>query len=61
MLRLFNEYFLALVIIPALIVIFGDSKYFIKNNRKGEARKARFVGTFYIIVALVLYVANKLK
>lgn len=61
MLKLFNGYFLALVLIPALIVIYGDSKYFAKENRMKEAKKARFVGVLYIVTALVLYVANKLR
>lgn len=61
MLHLFNEYFLALVLMTAFIVVFGDRKYFIKNQRMGEARKAKFVGILYIVTALILYVANKLS
>jgi hypothetical protein len=61
MLELFNEYFLALVIITALVVIFKDGRQFYKEDRKGEARKAKLLGGAYIALALMLYVASKLR
>ncbi|NLZ47721.1 MAG: hypothetical protein GX895_02850 [Clostridiales bacterium] len=60
-LRLFNEYFLALVIILSLQVIFYDSKEFMKKNRVKKAKKARFIGGLYIGLALLLYLCNKLR
>ncbi|WP_139905710.1 CLC_0170 family protein [Clostridium thermarum] len=61
MLGLFNEYFLALVILTSLVVIFKDGRQFNKEDRKGEARKAKFLGSVLIVLALLLYIAGKLR
>lgn len=61
MLQLFNEYFVALILIASLIVIIGDRKYFIRQGRDKEAKKAKFIGMLYIGIALVLYISNKLR
>lgn len=61
MLELFNEYFLALVIITALVVIVVDYRQFYKEDRKEEAKKARFVSLVYIGLALILYISNRLS
>ncbi len=61
MLQLFNEYFVALILIDALVVIIGDRKYFIRQGRDKEAKKARLIGVLYIAISLVLYVSNKLR
>jgi hypothetical protein len=61
MLELFNEYFLALVVIIALVVIFLDSRQFNEEGRKEEAKKAKFLGKVYIALALILYISSKLR
>jgi membrane protein CcdC involved in cytochrome C biogenesis len=60
-LELFNEYFLALVIVTGLIVIFIDSRQFNIENRKMEAKRAKFIGYVYIGLAVILYISNKLR
>lgn len=61
MLELFNEYFLALVLITGLVVIVADSRQFYMEGRKSEAKRARFIGYVYIGLAVVLYISSKLR
>ena len=60
-LELFNEYFLALVVITALVVIVADSRQFYRQDRKTEAKRARFIGFVYIGLAVILYISSKLR
>lgn len=61
MLGIFNVYFLGLVFIVALISIFKDAVFFMKEGRKKEAKKAKYIGIIYMAIAFVMYISSKLS
>jgi hypothetical protein len=60
LIRLFNMYFLVLVVFQALIVLYIDGRSFTAGGKKEIGRKAVIVGRTMIILAVVLFISSKL-
>lgn len=58
-LDLFGKYFLFLVLIQGSILGFFDVKSFEKENLNQVAKKAKIVGRGSIIIAVILFILQK--
>ncbi|AKA71073.1 CLC_0170 family protein [Clostridium scatologenes] len=56
--KIFNGYFLILMIIQGLVLAFFDSTSFSKRNLRDVSKKARFLGIGFIIISVCLYLVN---
>ncbi|MBC2579891.1 CLC_0170 family protein [Clostridium sp. DJ247] len=59
LIRLFDKYFLILMVIQGFVVGFIDSRRFKNFKINHMARKAKIIGRASIVVALTLYLITK--
>lgn len=54
--NLFNMYFLAMMLIQGSVVLTVDSRNFEKSGMDSTSKKARILGWFAIIIAIILFI-----
>ena len=55
-LDLFDMYFLAMMVIQGTVVLTVDSRSFKKSGMDITSKKARILGWFVIIIAIILFI-----
>ncbi|EDU38017.1 hypothetical protein B2H94_14575 [Clostridium sporogenes] len=56
---IFDNYFIALVLIQGGITIFIDAPSFKNSNMIKSYKQARYIGIFIITISLILYILQK--
>ncbi|WP_425350698.1 CLC_0170 family protein [Clostridium muellerianum] len=56
--KIFNLYFLILMIIQGLVLAFFDSKSFDRKNLRDTGKKAKIMGIGFIIISISLYLVS---
>lgn len=59
LLRLFDKYFLILMLIQAFVLIFIDSRIFKTSNLGDEAKKSKLIGVGAIVISIMLYIITE--
>lgn len=59
LIKLFDKYFLILMVIQGFVVTFIDSERFKRFKMNDMARKSKIIGKTSIAVALVLYLITR--
>ncbi|AKN33280.1 hypothetical protein Ccar_21585 [Clostridium carboxidivorans P7] len=56
--KIFNGYFLILMIIQGLVLAFFDSRSFSRRNLRDVSKMAKFLGISFIIMSVCLYLVS---
>ncbi|MGO5073637.1 CLC_0170 family protein [Clostridium sporogenes] len=57
---IFDNYFIALVLIQGGITIFIDAPSFKKSNMIKSYKQSRYIGIFIITISLILYILQRI-